>query len=99
MSAVPKRGTPANKARVGEVVAAQASLGTNAIILNASAPACGVFRLHLSESEGKSFVILASTNLSEWTPIVTNSNAAMSFDCTLDTTNHACCFFKLAPLP
>lgn len=99
MSAVPKSGTPANKAGFGEFLSAQTSLGTNAVILNASAPACGAFRLHLTKTEGKSFVILESTNLIEWTPILTNINAAPNFDFTQGTTNHACRFFKLVPLP
>jgi hypothetical protein len=99
MTTVPGSGTPANKGRAAEVVSAQASLSTNAMILNATAPACGVFRLHISQADAKRFVILASTNLVEWTPILTNINPAPSFDYTLGTTNHACCFFKVVPLP
>jgi hypothetical protein len=99
ISAVPRNGTPAKKSRASGIVSAQASLSTNAIILNASTPACGVFRLRLTESEDKSFVILASTNLIEWIPILTNTHAGPSFDYTLGTTDNACRFFKIAPLP
>ncbi len=99
MSTFPKSGTPANQARASEVVSAQASLSTNAMILNASTPACGLFRLHLSAAEGKSFLILASTNLVEWTPILTNINSAPTFDYSLSTTNQPCRFFQLVPLP
>jgi hypothetical protein len=99
MLAVPRSGTTAHQARANDVVAAQTSLSTNDIILNASTPACGAFRLHISETGGKSFVVLASTNLVEWTPILTNVSTAPSFDYTLDMTNHACRFFKLVPLP
>ncbi len=99
MTTVPRNGTPANEARAGQVLAAQASVGTNAVILNALVPACGLFRLHISEARAGGFVILASTNLVDWTPILTNMNAAAGSDYDLNTTNHACCFFKLDPLP
>ena len=89
----------ASPAKAGQVLSAQATLGTNAMVLNASSPACGIFRLHISDTAGKSFVILASTNLNDWTPILTNNDGAASFDYTVDTTTHACRFFKIAPQP
>jgi hypothetical protein len=99
MSTLPKTATPANKPKASEVVAAQASLSTNAVLLNASAPSCGVFRLHLSDTAGKSFVILASTNLVQWTPILTNVSTAPTFDYTVSTTNQPRRFYQLVPLP
>jgi len=86
-------------AKASQALLAQATLGTNAMVLNASSPACGMFRLHVSDTAGKSFVILASTNLSDWTPILTNSASAASFDYTVDTTGDPCRFFKIVPQP
>lgn len=99
MTAVPKGAAPANKAKAAEVVSAQGSLGTNAVVLNSSAPACGVFRLHLSETGGRGFVVFTSTNLAEWTPILTNIDAAPSFDGVLGSKSDACRFFKIVPIP
>ncbi|MGZ5543798.1 MAG: hypothetical protein ACXWIU_03910, partial [Limisphaerales bacterium] len=103
ISAVPTSSTAANKTKSTEVMSAQSDLKTNAVILNASTPACGAFQLHLGETAGKSFVILASTNLIEWTPILTNMNADVSFDHLFDysliATNQPCRFFKVEPMP
>ena len=99
MSAVPRNSTPLGSTKAGHMAAAQASLSTNAIVLNASTPACGIFRLHLSETLGKSFVIFTSTNLTDWAPMLTNLNAGASFDHTVDTAGDACRFFKVVPLP
>jgi hypothetical protein len=100
MSAHPRGGAVPKKTAASEVLSAQASLSaaTNAIILNASAPACGFFHLRINETMGLSFVVLASTNLTHWTPILTNLNADPTFDYTLRSTNHECRFFKLAPM-
>lgn len=99
LAAIPRSGASEPKAKLGNVLVGQASLSTNAIILNAASPACGVFQLHLSETMGKSFVVLASTNLVEWMPLLTNFNSGASFDYTVDPTNHVCRFFKVVPLP
>jgi hypothetical protein len=92
------RGTTRTAANPSDYVSSQARLGTNAMVLNASSPACGVFQLHLSETAGKPFVLFASTNLTEWTPILTNLNPTASFDYTEEATNHVCRFFKVVPL-
>jgi hypothetical protein len=99
MTALPKGGAPGNKAKAAEVVSAQGTLGTNAVVLNSSAPACGVFRLHLSGTGGRSFVVFTSTNLADWTPILTNIDVAPSFDRVLGSKSDACRFFKIVPVP
>jgi hypothetical protein len=99
MTALPKGGAPGNKAKAAEVVSAQGTLGANAVVLNNSAPACGVFRLHLSETGGRSFVVFTSTNLADWTPILTNIDVAPSFDRVLGSKSDACRFFKIVPVP
>lgn len=58
MSTHPRSGAPANKSRISEVVSVQGSLGTNAVILNASTPACGLFRLHVSETRARASLSL-----------------------------------------
>lgn len=99
LTALPKGGGPGNKAKAAEVVSAQGTLGTNAVVLNSSAPACGVFQLHLSETGGRSFVVFTSTNLMDWTPILTNIGVAPSFDHVLGSKRDACRFFKIVPVP
>ena len=86
--------------KIKEQVSTQASLSTNVMVLNASAPACGVFQLHLTETAGRSFVLEASTNLTEWTPILTNSNPNPTYDFTdTNVNNYNCRFFRVVPLP
>lgn len=83
-----------------ELVSAQANLGTNAITLNPSAPICGTFQLHMNNTSGRSFILLASTNLVEWTPILTNLNPDATFDYTDTNLNsYPCRFFRVVPSP
>lgn len=85
--------------KVNEQFSAQANLGTNTMVLNASSPVCGVFQLHLTETAGRSFVLEASTNLMEWQPILTNSNPNETFDYTdTNANNYHCRFFRVVPL-
>jgi hypothetical protein len=87
-------------AKLNERVSAQASLGTNDMVLNASAPVCGTFQLHLTGTAGRSFILEASTNLVEWSPILTNANPNPTFDYTDSNTNgYHCRFFRVVPLP
>ena len=81
-------------------VAVQGSLKTNAVTLNANQPACGMFRLHLTETAGQNLVLLASTNLTDWLPILTNLNCKESFEYT-DTNVGAypCRFFRVVTVP
>ncbi len=82
------------------LVAVHSSLGTNAIVLNASSPACGVFKLHLEGTAGRSFVLQASTNLADWMPLFTNSSPNASFDYTdSHADKYPCRFFRVVPLP
>jgi hypothetical protein len=100
MTAIPISSPKGEVSKPNDLVQAQASLGTNPMVLNATSPACGVFQLHLSETGGRGFVLLASTNLTEWTPILTNANPEATFDYTdREGTTHSCRFFKIIPLP
>lgn len=83
-----------------EFVAVQGSLNTNAVTLNPNQPACGTFRLHLNETAGRNLVLLASTNLTDWAPILTNLNCKESFEYT-DTNVGAypCRFFRVVTVP
>ena len=76
----------------------QAKLGTNAMILNSSLPTYGTFKLNLIDTGGKSFVLLASTNLVDWVPILTNRNSGATFDYK-DTRimDYGCRFFRVVP--
>jgi hypothetical protein len=96
----PPEAKPAVGAMPKEVVTAAARLGTNAITMNARTPARGLFKLHLTGTTGRSFMLLASTNLVNWTAILTNSNSEATFDF-VDTNAAAyrCRFFRVVPIP
>jgi hypothetical protein len=81
-----------------ESVSISADLGTNAITLNASQPTYGSFSVHLTGTAGRDFVLCASTNLVDWTPILTNRNSGPTFDY-IDTnaTAYGCRFFRIIP--
>lgn len=99
MTALPAQGTTNGAAKPSESVSTQASLGTNAMTLNASSPACGIFQLHLTDTGGHAFVLFASTNLVEWHPILTNMNPSASFDYTdINVPAFGCRFFRVVPI-
>ena len=88
--------------KLNQMLSAQASLsaGTNTIVLNASVPACGVFQVHLMGTTGRNFILEASTNLVEWSPILTNALSNPTFDYTdTNANNYHCRFFRVVPLP
>jgi hypothetical protein len=100
LTSVPPGDLAKGNSKPNEQLSSQASLGTNAMVLNASSPACGVFKLHLTEVAERTFVIEASTNLTEWIPILTNSSASGTFDFLDTNTNHyPCRFFRVVPVP
>jgi hypothetical protein len=104
MTALPLAGAVTNNpvaaARPHEAVSVSAGLGTNAVTLNVGSPACGSFNLHLSGTAGGSFILQASTNLLDWTPLLTNLNSAPVFDFTdTDVAGHKCRFFRVTPIP
>jgi len=99
MTAIPPGDLANGKMKVNEQLSTQASLGTNAMVLNATAPACGVFHLHLTETAGRGFILEASTNLVEWTPILTNASPEPAFDYNdANANNYHCRFFRVMPL-
>lgn len=99
MTSVPPEGKTNGSAKLSEALSSQASLGTNDMVLNASSPACGVFQLHLAGTAGRSFILLASTNLVAWMPILTNSSPNATFDYTdTNANNYRCRFFRVVPL-
>jgi hypothetical protein len=98
MTAIPVPGHQTTVAVPNERMFSQATLGESEMILNPDSPACGVFQLHLTDTVGRAFVLLTSTNLTEWQPILTNMNPAATFDYT-DTNRSGCRFFRVIPLP
>lgn len=87
-------------AGIKNLLLSAANLGQESIVLNPGQPACGRFSLHLTGTSGKSFVIMASTNLTNWTPILTNLDSSASFDFTdTNTATYSCRFFRVVPLP
>lgn len=83
-----------------ELLSVLAGLSTNAMTLNVGQPACGSFNLHLSDTAGRSFVLQASTNLVDWTPILTNLSSGPAFDFTdANVANYKCRFFRVLPFP
>jgi hypothetical protein len=82
------------------VISVVAGLTTNSVILNPQQPSCGAFNLHLIGATGRDFVLLSSTNLTNWTPILTNLNSQPTFDFTdSNIAGHKCRFFRVIPLP
>jgi hypothetical protein len=91
---------PVDSRKRKDLVSVVTTIATNAVTLNAGQPACDNFNLHLTGVAGRSFVLLASTNLADWTPILTNLNSKPRFD--YKHTNMAaypCRFFRVVPLP
>jgi hypothetical protein len=83
-----------------EVISVVAGLTTNSLILNPQQPSCGAFNLHLIGTAGRDFVLFSSTNLTNWTPILTNLNSQPTFDFTdSNVAGHKCRFFRVIPLP
>jgi hypothetical protein len=99
MTAVSPGDVAKGNVKIKEKLVSQAGLGTNTLVLNAASPACGIFQLHLTETAGRSFILEASTNLVEWTSILTNSDSSPTFDYTdTNVKNYPCRFFKVVPL-
>ncbi len=91
--------TKTPSAGIKNLLASTANLGQEPIVLNPNQPACGRFSLHLTGTSGKNFVLMASTNLFDWTPILTNFDSSASFDfIDSNTTNYSCRFFRVVPL-
>ena len=86
--------------RSDELISVQANLGTNSMTLNATQPACQAFRLRLSGTTGRQFILLASTNLTDWIPILTNLNEGPTFEYEdQNAMGFGCRFFRVVPLP
>ena len=82
------------------LISVNTGLGTNALTLNPRQPSCGVFNLHLTGAAGRSFVLLTSTNLASWIPLLTNLGAQDTFEFTdTNTAGEPCRFFRLVPIP
>jgi len=55
--------------------------------------------LHLSGTAGRPFILFASTNLTDWTPILTNLTAKDTYEFTdTNATAASCRFFRVMPL-
>ena len=102
-TAVPSEATWAAKnsaAGIKNLLTAAGDLKQDPIILNPGQSACGNFAIRLSGTYKKTFVLMASTNLSDWMPILTNYNSAATFDFTdTNAANYSCRFFRVVPLP
>jgi len=87
--------TPLRKA-----VSISTELSSSPLTLNASQPTYGAFNVHLTGTAGRDFVLCVSTNLVDWTPVLTNLNSKPTFDYT-DTNSMAygCRFFRVITTP
>jgi hypothetical protein len=69
------------------------------IILNASQPTYGTFKIHLTGTDKQSFMLEDSINLVDWTPILTNLNSAATFDYyDTNVVMYGCRFFRVVPI-
>ncbi|HEX5219516.1 MAG TPA: hypothetical protein VFZ59_08100 [Verrucomicrobiae bacterium] len=99
MTVLPLEEASTNSPPPKEQVLAQARLGTKPLTLNPARPACGVFQLHVADTAGRPFVLLTSTNLQDWTPILTNLNPGATFDYTdANVAVTGCRFFQIKPM-
>lgn len=74
-------------------------LTTNEVILNASQPTYGTFKIHLVGTAGQSFILQDSTNLMDWSPILTNNNFGGTFDYyDTNAVAYGCRFFRVVPV-
>jgi len=81
-----------------ESVSLQRSYSARSLILNTTQPTYGAFNLRLTGVAGSSFVLCASTNLVDWTPILTNLNSAATFDyADTNVSAYGCRFFRIIP--
>jgi hypothetical protein len=82
-----------------ESASISAAYSPTEILLNMSQPTYGPFNLHLTGTQGQSFVLQDSTNLLDWSPILTNLNSAATFDY-YDTNmlQYGCRFFRVLPV-
>lgn len=82
-----------------ESVSVKGTYAPTRILLNATQPTYGTFRVHLTGTAGQNFVLQASTNLVDWVPILTNLDATDTFDY-YDTNAalYGCRFFRTVPI-
>lgn len=82
-----------------ESVSIRTAYSPTEIILNASQPTYGTFKIHLTGTGGQSFVLQDSTNLVNWAPILTNINSAAIFDYyDTNVVMYGCRFFRVVPV-
>jgi hypothetical protein len=69
------------------------------MILNATQPTYGSFKIQLTGTGGQNFILQDSTNLVDWAPVLTNLNSASQFDY-YDTNfmAYGCRFFRILPI-
>jgi len=68
---------------------------TNILNVTSSGLSAGGFNLHLSGPAGSNYVIYASSNMVNWTPISTNPSPSGTVDFTdADATNHAFRYYR-----
>lgn len=69
------------------------------ITVSADMQARASFNLHLAGVAGQNYILSASTNLVDWTPILTNRNSGATFDFTdTDVAKYGQRFFKIIPI-
>jgi len=82
-----------------ESVSIRTAYSPAGIILNASQPTYGTFKIHLTGTDHQSFVLEDSINLADWTPILTNLNSTATFDYyDTNVVMYGCRFFRVVPI-
>ncbi len=99
MTAFPPEESKVSSTQPQQFLRTDARLGSESLTLNASAPACGTFQLQLTGTEGRPFVLLTSTNLTDWVPLFTNSAPRETFEFQeTGVTGEPCRFYRVLPL-
>jgi hypothetical protein len=90
--------SPSTPGEIRKSLALETTIIVPGVVLNATMPTYGNFKLRASGVEGRNFVLLSSSNLVDWAPILTNLNSAAVFEfADTNTVAHGCRFFKIVP--
>lgn len=95
--AIPRKTAATSTLPPEEVVSIQAKMPAQPMTLNLSQPACGIFQLHIEGAEGRPFVLSTSSNLLDWTPILTNRSASPFSYSDTNAAAYGCKFFRVIP--
>jgi hypothetical protein len=104
-SAIPNTSEVATNSRSGrnlgtpDSILVSAPYATNGVNLDCIKSYGGQFKVHLSGTRNQSFIIFASTNLTEWIPLTTNYNSGENFEFVDPKAgDYPCRYYRVLPI-